>query len=184
MRSCASRIGRIAELVDVKRARDFLGQARGHILVIFRMPARDIGARHPHFRAERAHVRDFFLRHLVGNDEDDAITFGRGDERETEAGVAGGGFDDGAAGLEVPVALGRFDHGEGDAVLDRAGRVLVLQLHEELAGADIHARDLDQRCVADEREDGGGITARGFGGENFGGIKRFGGHSNLKRSFG
>ena len=41
-RSCASGIGRIAKLIDVKGARNFLGQPRRHVLVIFRMPARHV----------------------------------------------------------------------------------------------------------------------------------------------
>ena len=76
--SCAlvrERIRRIAELVDVKSARNFFGQAERHVLIIFRMTARNIGTREPHFRAERTHMRDFFLRHFVGDDKDDAIAF-------------------------------------------------------------------------------------------------------------
>ena len=113
-------------------------------------------------------MRDFFLRHLVGNDEDDAITFRAGDKREAEAGVARGGFDDRAAGLQMPVALGGFDHRESDAILDRAGRVLVLELHEKLARTGVHPRDLDQRRVADERKNCGRFVARGSGGESHG----------------
>ena len=60
----------------------------------------------------------------------------------------------------MSVALGRFDHGQGDAILDRAGGILILQLDEELAGAGVHARDLDQRRVADERKNGGGFFPR------------------------
>src|SRR6266516_50500 len=36
------RICRIAKLIDVKPARDFFSESRGHVLVIFRMAARHI----------------------------------------------------------------------------------------------------------------------------------------------
>ena len=156
------RIGRIAELIDVKRARNFRRQSRGDILIIFRMPAGHVASRQANFRAERADVGDFLLRHLVGNDEDDAITLRAGDEGEAEAGVARGRLDDRAAGLQLPIALRRLDHRERDAVLDRAGRILVLQLHEKLARTGIHPRDLDQRRVADERKDGGRFVRRSW----------------------
>lgn len=43
---------------------------------------------------------------------------------EADAGVAGGAFDYGAAGLEQAFLLGVFDDVEGGAVLDGAAGVL------------------------------------------------------------
>ena len=95
-------IRRIAELVDIKSAGNFAGQTRRHILIIFRVAAPHIGTRQPHFGAESADVRDFFLRHLVRNNENDAVTFRRRDQGEPEPGIARGRFDDRAAGLQAP----------------------------------------------------------------------------------
>ena len=80
---------------------------------------------------------DLLAAHLVGHDEQRAVALERADEREREAGVAGGGLDDRAAGRQPPVALGGLDHRQRDAVLDRAARVLALELDEQLAGAGV-----------------------------------------------
>ena len=68
-----------------------------------------------------------------------------------------------AAGPQPAVAFGGLDHGEGDAVLDGAGGVLVFEFDEEPADAGVQAGDLDQRRVADEREDGGQRMLRARG---------------------
>ena len=57
------------------------------------------------------------------------------DQRQPQARVAGGGFDDGRAGADFALALGRFDHRAADAVFDRAARVLVFELEKQLAAA-------------------------------------------------
>ncbi len=41
---------------------------------------------------------DFLNRHFVGYDEDQPVAFDDGHECETDAGIAGGGLDDNAAG--------------------------------------------------------------------------------------
>ena len=71
----------------------------------------------------------------------------RGRDGEPDTGVARGRLDDGAAGAEQPVALGRLDHGEPDAVLVRAARVQELELREQ--------RRLDVTAEAVEPHDGG-----------------------------
>src|SRR6185437_16159766 len=96
--------------------------------------------------------KDFFLAHLVRNDEDETVGLLRRDESQAEAGIAGSGFDERAAGLEPAIALGRGDQRQADAVLDRARRVLVLQLDEELTAARVYPRHLQQRRVADRVE--------------------------------
>jgi hypothetical protein len=65
-------------LIHIERAGNFFGKARSHILVIFRMAARHVRTRDPHFGAERFHMRDFFLRHFIGNYEQDAVAFRAG----------------------------------------------------------------------------------------------------------
>jgi hypothetical protein len=77
---------------------------------------------------------------------------------QSDAGVPGGGLDDGAAGLELPVALGFLDHLRRDAVLDGAAGVHVFQLHED-SGLDAlgDVVELDERGVADEIQDRLGV---------------------------
>ena len=67
-------------------------------------------------------------------------------------------------GLELAGGLGRLDHRLRDAVLDRAGRVLALELRVELdARLRREARQLDERRVADQVEQAGGEAARAAG---------------------
>ena len=72
-------------------------------------------------------------------------------ERESDAGVAGGRFHDHAAGLQFAAAFGRVDDAFGDAVLGRAARVQVFDLHRD-GGFDAvgHVVEFDERGVADE----------------------------------
>ena len=65
-----------------------------------------------------------------------------------------GGLNDGAARFERTRGLGVFDHGQGNAVLDRAARVAALGLDPHaLAGAGEQAVDADVRRAADGLED-------------------------------
>ena len=88
--------------------------------------------------------------HIFGHYHGDGVAFETANHRQGDAGVAGGGFQDGAGGGDFAVGFGAFNHLEGDAVLDAAGGVLALQL-----GVDPHGRvgaevvQLHQRGVAD-----------------------------------
>ena len=112
----------------------------------------------------RLGVQHLLARHLVGNDQQRAVALASADQRETEPGIAGGGFDDGAAGLEPAVGLRRLDHGARRPVLERARRVCAFELEKQPARATIDARHLDERRVADEVEDRGHapVYARGW----------------------
>ena len=88
-------------------------------------------------------MKDLFLAHLVGHHDQQPVTLLRRHQREAEAGVAGGRFDDQRAGLDFPCALGGLDHGERHAVLDRAAGVLVFQLEEEARTTRVEALRLD-----------------------------------------
>ncbi len=149
------RIVRIVKLVDVERVRNLLRQARGDVLIVLGMSLAHVAAGDANFGAERLEVQDFFLRHLVGDDENGAVALGLGDEGEPKAGVAGGGLDDRGAGLQAAVALRRLDHGEGDAILDGAGGILVLELDEKAAKAGVEPGDFGERRVADQAQDAG-----------------------------
>ena len=127
-------------------------EPRAEVLVVLRMALPDVRARQHDLRAHRAQVEDLLLAHLVREHQHDAIALLRGDERKPEARVARGRLDDRAAGLQVPAALGLLDHREADAVLDRASRVLELELEEEPAGTGIELAHFQHRRPADHLE--------------------------------
>src|SRR5207244_12258086 len=87
--------------------------------------------------------------------EDAAIALRRSRDRRPDAGVPGRRLHDRAAGPELPVALGRLEHGEPDAILDRSARIEVFELGKVRAtrlAADF--LETDDRGVADELERG------------------------------
>ncbi len=86
-------------------------------------------------------------------------------ERERDARVPARRLEQLAAGLELAGRLGGLDHRLRDAVLDRAGRVLALELRVEPdAVLRRQPRQLDERGVADEVEQGArGSSARPAG---------------------
>ena len=93
--------------------------------------------------------------------------------RQAYTGVAGGRFDDHAAGLEFAALLGGVDDAFGDAVFGGASRVEVFDFGRD-GGLDAvgHMVEADERGVADEFcgavVDGhdvsfGALRFRGFG---------------------
>jgi hypothetical protein len=62
-------------------------------------------------------------RHRVGHRQDDRVAFGGRHERERDAGVPARRLDDHGVRPQAPVALGRLDHRDADAVLDAAGGI-------------------------------------------------------------
>lgn len=52
-----------------------------------------------HLRSQRAQMENLLAAHFVRHHQNQAIIFLRGDQRQTEAGIAGGGFDNRAAGF-------------------------------------------------------------------------------------
>ncbi len=92
----------------------------------------------------------------------DRVALEPGDHRHGDAGVARRRLDDRLARGEGAVGLGLLDHPQGDAVLDRARRVLALHLRRGCArrvGAE-HG-DVDHRRVADHVEHRGVHSHRG-----------------------
>ena len=91
-----------------------------------------------------------FLALRVGDDDHRAVAACVAYQREADAGVAGGAFDDHAAGLERPSLLGVEDDVERGAVLHRAARVQELGLAEDAAAGDLRrAAQPDERRIAD-----------------------------------
>src|SRR5471032_753447 len=119
------------------------------------MALADVGAGDMHLGAHGLQVQDFFGGHLVGHHQHHAVALGPADQRKPQAGVAGGGFDDGAAGAQAAVAFGGVNHGQADAVFDGTTGVLAFKFEEQRAQAGIKSADLDQRRVADQFEYGG-----------------------------
>ena len=87
--------------------------------------------------------------HALGHDDDARVALDRGDGRAGDAGVAGGAFDDGHAGLEIAARLGARQHVRVDAVLHGAGGPVPLDLRQELHARGRHALQTDQRRAAD-----------------------------------
>ena len=82
----------------------------------------------PRLRRRTPEHVDLVLADLVGHHEDAGVAALLSYDRQADAGVARGRFDDRAARLELPLTLGRVDHAQRDAVLHRATRVEVLDL--------------------------------------------------------
>ena len=144
------RVGRIGELIDIDGARGLGRDALGEVLVIGGMALAHVGAGHHDFGPHRLEMEHLLAAHLVRNDQDEAVALERRDERKAEAGIARGRLHQRAAGPQPAVALERGDHGERRAILDRAARVLSLQLDEQAASSRVEPGDLDQRRIADQ----------------------------------
>ncbi|MNI60575.1 hypothetical protein D3C73_1158020 [compost metagenome] len=148
------RVVRVAELVDEVRARGLLGDGLGQVLVVLRVTLGHVRAGQAHFGTHRLQVEDLLPAHLVRHHQDQLVALLLGHQCQAQAGIAGGAFDQGGAGLQVAALFCRFDHRQADAILDRSARVGVFELQVELADAGVQALGLDDRGLADEFEDG------------------------------
>ncbi len=147
------RIGFVFELLRHDRARRFINQLLGAI----------DGAAHALFRRRELEFRpqqDQHLaaldRHRFRHDQDQLVALGCGDERQGDAGIARGRFDDRTARLQQPPGFEGFDHRYADAVLDRSHRVEEFELgqHRCLGAIDLRqTRQTDQGRVAHRIED-------------------------------
>ena len=150
------RVRQVRVLVGLEAAGDLLGEPRRDRVVGLRRVVVDRRRRDHDLGAVRAQHRDLLLAHLVRHHEDAAVALARRGDREADAGVAGGGLDDRAARLQLPVALRRLDHRHPDPVLDRAAGVQELELREDARAARRReAVEADDRRASDEVEDGG-----------------------------
>ena len=164
---------RIVVLVGTVAAGNRLGEAVRHLVVGARIVRTGVGGGYDHFGAVCAQHRTLGFGNLVRQGEDRTVSALQSHERESDTGVAGGRFHDHAAGLQFAAAFGRVDDAFGDAVLGRATRVQVFDLHRD-GGFDAvgHVVEFDERGVADEFcgavVDGhdvsfGALRFRGFG---------------------
>jgi hypothetical protein len=75
--------------------------------------------REDQLRAERLRELAALHGHRVRHHQRALVAFGRGHERQADAGVAAGGFDDGVARLDLAGLLRLIHHRDGQAVFDR-----------------------------------------------------------------
>jgi hypothetical protein len=150
----------IVELIGrvVARLSRELGRPFDHVVDVLR--------RHPgpalHRRddvevgAEGAHELAAFLGETVGDHDQAAVAPGTADERERGPSTTSRVLDDGVARREHAFPLGSLDHRKRHPVLERAGRIAVLELQPQLrAVCGRAARQTHERRVADGVEDRG-----------------------------
>src|SRR2546426_4217106 len=106
--------------VACERPRDFDRSVRSLLSVA----EDDLGTEEPQ-------ESDALLARVVGDDDGELVALAGRHHGECDAGVAGGGLEDGAVPCEIPRRLGYLDHLFRDAVLRRAGRVVALELGPE-----------------------------------------------------
>ena len=95
--------------------------------------------------AQAQHVL-LFLALRFRDDDGGAVSPRVGDQRQADARIAGGAFDDQAAGLQVAALFGLQDHVTGRTVLDGLSRVEKFSLAQ-----DFTARRLGQFVEANKR---------------------------------
>jgi hypothetical protein len=81
-----------------------------------------------HLGAVRAQDVGLLLGRAVGHDNHHPVAALPADDRQADPGIARRGLDDGAAGAEQPVALGRLDHRPRGPVLDAPAHAVELGL--------------------------------------------------------
>ena len=142
------RIGRIVELLGAPSARrlgfDLLGDPQ-RLREAFRPRSED------KLCAESLQQFPALDGERVRHDQDALVAFRCGDERQADAGVATGGFDDRVlAGFDLAAFFRVVDHGNGDAVLDRGEWVEGFEFDDHLRPPAEDAMQSDHGRVADQ----------------------------------
>ena len=142
-------IGRVGELVRDEGVADLGGQRARRVDGLVH-PAQRLGDLDT--CAVEAQQPLALAAHALRQRQDQVIALSSADERQGDAGVAGRRLDDRrATGLDAALGLGGVDHRHADAVLHRSGRIVRLDLRDQLAvqlGRD--ARQPHQRRAADQ----------------------------------
>ena len=87
---------------------------------------------------------------VLRHDQDHPVAHDRRGHGQGDAGIAGGGLDQGITGLDVAALLGQTDHRQRRAILHRARRVVAFELEQNgVAGIAGHALQAHQRGIAD-----------------------------------
>ena len=87
--------------------------------------------------------------HGVRHGEDQPVAFDRRHESEADTGIPAGRFDDQRSRRNLSRLFRRFDHADGDAVLDAAGRVEGFHFDQHFRIATVEFADPHQRGSAD-----------------------------------
>ena len=139
-------VGGVIELA----CQEAVGRLGGDLLGLFH------GAHHAALGGGQHQLRAVGCQHLAAlhahglrHGEDDIVASGNAHGGEADAGVAGGRLHDGAAGQELAVLFGGFDHLQRHAILHGSGGVKVFQLHKH------RCRELKLLAVAHGLQQGG-----------------------------
>src|SRR5262249_31939441 len=122
------RVHRIFVLIRVVGIGNFAREFFGDGVIAARILGFDGSGADDDFGAKGFQQIDFFAGLLIVDGEDDFVATRDGDEGEAHAGIAGGAFDDGAAGFQNATALGVVNHPFADAVFHRAAGIHVIGL--------------------------------------------------------
>ncbi|MDT4846202.1 hypothetical protein FQZ97_802170 [compost metagenome] len=148
-------VGELVEHLATATALQAFGQVAGPFHAL-------LAAHQDQLGAVGGHGGLAFGAHVVGHDQHHLVALDGGGHGQGDAGVAGGGLDQGVAGLDVAAQLGAGDHRQGRAILDRTGRVVAFEFDQErVAGFAGQALQTDQRGVADAVGDGGVLQSHG-----------------------
>ena len=155
----AGRVLRVRVLVGLPGARGLPDQPVGHRVVGVRVLGCDRRRADHHLGAVGPQHVALVLADLVRADEDAVVAALLGDQRQPDAGVPAGRFDDGAAGLQLPGLLGRvIIFSAIRSLTDPPG--LTYSTFASTSGATSRGQrpELDQRGVADQVDDGLGVA--------------------------
>ena len=151
-------VGGVDELAGKEASR----QRAGQLLRLFDGSSHPLGPlAQDQLRTVGVHKKAALLAHGVRHDDDDTVAPRGGDRSQADARVAGGGFDNDAAGLQQAFAFCVVDHGLGDPVLGASGGVEIFQLGQD-AGFQVFVLlqmdQLQKRGPANQLV-GGGVNA-------------------------
>jgi len=131
------------------------------VAVVAREPSRDldravrplVAGREHDLCAEQLEEPDPLLARVVRDHDGQPVPLAPGDHRQRDPRVARRGLQDRAPRGELARVLGGLDHRLRDPILERAGRVLPLELGPDPNSRRAQARQADERRVADRVED-------------------------------
>ena len=145
-------IGKLVEHPPLALGLHRIGQVAGMFHPLF-------FAHQDQFGAEGLHGLTALDREVVRHDQDHAIALDGRRHGQRDAGIAGGGLDQGVAGTDLAARLGSGDHRDRRPILDRAGRIIAFELAQNQVAATRlglarNALQANQRCAADHGIDG------------------------------
>ena len=141
------RVGGIFKLSGDEAAGDLLGQSLR--LVHGPLHPLSAGGEHQLGTVSGQHGPPL-CTHGVGHGEDQAITSAGGHTGQTDAGISGGGFNNGAAGGQKTPLFGVTYHGKGGTVLGAAAGVKKLQLYKQTGSGLGIGLQVEQRGVSNQ----------------------------------